>query len=140
MASLARERLVKIHCDLSPAPVLGDTDRLGQVILNLLTNAIQYNRDQGEIRISTRTENADALLVVADTGQGISAEDLPHIFERFYRTDKSRTRAQDHWGLGLAISKAIVDAHGGSLQVTSQPGVGTEFTVRLPRRDEKSAG
>jgi len=140
VASLARERDVKIHCSLSPAPILGDTDRLGQVILNLLTNAIQYNRDQGKIHISTRTENADALLVVADAGQGISAEDLPHIFERFYRTDKSRTRAQGHWGLGLAITKAIVEAHGGSIQVTSQPGVGTEFTVRLPRHNEKSAG
>ncbi len=138
VASLARERSVRILCDLSPAPVLGDADRLDQVILNLLTNAIQYNREEGEIRVTTRAENTDALLVVADTGHGISAEELPRVFERFYRADKSRSRAQGRWGLGLAISKAIVDAHGGSIQVTSQPGVGTEFTVRLPRFDEKS--
>jgi len=136
LTSLAGERHIKIITDLSPAPVLGDTDRLDQVILNLLTNAIQYNRDGGEIRLTTRTENADALLVVADTGQGISAEELPHVFERFYRTDKSRARAEGHWGLGLAISKAIVEAHGGSIQVASQPDVGTEFTLRLPRSDD----
>jgi heavy metal sensor kinase len=140
VASLARERGAKLYCDLSPALVLGDADRLRQVILNLLTNAIQYNCEPGEARITTRTENTHALLVVANTGQGISAEDLPHVFERFYRTDKSRSRPDGHWGLGLAISKAIVEAHGGSIQVTSQPGVATEFTLRLPRFDQKNAG
>jgi two-component system phosphate regulon sensor histidine kinase PhoR len=69
---------------------------------------------------------------VADTGQGIPAEDLPHLFERFYRVDKSRSRIQGRNGLGLAICKAIVDAHGGTIQVTSQPGVGSTFAVRLP--------
>jgi signal transduction histidine kinase len=69
---------------------------------------------------------------VADTGQGIPAEDLPHLFERFYRADKSRSRAQGRIGLGLAICKAILDTHGGAIQVFSQPGAGSTFTVTLP--------
>jgi signal transduction histidine kinase len=71
-----------------------------------------------------------AVLTVADNGQGIAAEDLPRVFERFYRADESRSSANN--GLGLAISKAIVEAHGGTIEATSQPGVGTTFTVRLP--------
>ena len=70
--------------------------------------------------------------MVSDAGQGIAAEDLPHIFERFYRADKSRSRAEGRSGLGLAICKAIVDADNGSIEVTTQPGAGTTFTVRLP--------
>jgi heavy metal sensor kinase len=128
---LAQERCLKIHCDQAPAPAYGDADRLGQVITNLLTNAIYYNKPSGEIRVSTRAENGAAIVTVADTGQGIAPEDLPHIFERFYRADKSRSRAAGRSGLGLAISKAIVDAHGGTIEVTSQAGTGTTFTVRL---------
>ena len=130
---LAQERgiHVHIHCDLAPVRVCGDTDRLVQVITNLLTNAIHYNKPNGEIRVGTRGENGDAIVTVADTGQGIAPEDLPHIFERFYRADKSRSRAAGRSGLGLAISKAILDAHGGTIEVTSQSGVGTTFTVRL---------
>ena len=71
-------------------------------------------------------------LVVADTGQGIAPEDLPHIFERFYRADKSRARAEGHCRLGLAICQAILDAHGGRNEVSSHPGTGSTFTVRLP--------
>ena len=126
-----KKRGIKIHCDFAPAQVYGDADRLGQVITNLLTNAIHYNKPNGEIRVSTRGENGAAIVAIADTGQGIADEDLPHIFERFYRADKSRSRAAGRSGLGLAISKAIVDAHGGTIEVTSQPGEGTTFTVRL---------
>ena len=128
---LAHERGIHIHCDLAPARVCGDADRLSQVITNLLTNAIHYNKPNGEIRVGTRSENGAAIVTIADTGQGIAAEDLPHIFERFYRADKSRSRAAGRSGLGLAISKAIVDAHGGTIELTSQPGAGTTFTVRL---------
>jgi signal transduction histidine kinase len=129
---LAEERGIKIHCDFAPAETFGDADRLGQLITNLLTNAIHYNKPSGEIRISTCSENASAVLTVTDSGQGIAAEDVPHLFERFYRADKSRSRAEGRSGLGLAICKAIVDAAGGSIDVSSEPGAGTTFTVRLP--------
>jgi two-component system OmpR family sensor kinase len=129
---LAEERGIQIHCDLGPAKTLGDADRLGQLITNLLTNAIHYNKPNGEIRISTGRENGRTVLTVADSGQGIAAEDLPHVFERFYRADKSRSRAEGRSGLGLAICTAIVDSHGGSIDVSSELGIGTTVTVRLP--------
>lgn len=129
---LANERGVKMSCDLLPCPTSGDADRISQVIMNLLANAIQYNRQGGEIRISTRLEKSAAILTVADTGIGITAEDQAHVFKRFYRADKSRARANGHSGLGLAICKAIVEAHGGTIEVSSQPDVGTTFTVKLP--------
>ena len=129
---LAQERRIEIHCDLQPAVASGDADRLGQVLINLLTNAIFYNKEKGEVRASTRTEAGAVVLTVADSGPGIAPEDLPHIFERFYRADKARGRAEGRSGLGLAICKAIVEAHGGSLGAASQPGAGATFTVRLP--------
>ena len=129
---LAAERGLELRCELPPAPCWGDAQRLSQVVTNLLTNAIQYNQPHGQVRVSTRAENGAAALTVADTGAGIQPEDLPHIFERFYRADKSRSGPQGRTGLGLAISKAIVSAHGGTLEVGSKPGVGSTFTVRLP--------
>jgi heavy metal sensor kinase len=129
---LAADGGVQIHCALAPTEVSVDAIRMGQVITNLLTNAIRYNKPGGEVRLSSRVEPGSAILVIADTGQGIAAEDLPHIFERFYRADKARSAAQGRTGLGLAICKAIVDAHSGSIEVASQPGAGTIFTVRLP--------
>jgi two-component system, OmpR family, sensor kinase len=129
---LADQRAIRIHCDLTPTQLTGDAARLSQVITNLLANAIQYNKPPGEIKITTRPENDMAVLTVADTGQGIAPEDLPHIFERFYRADKSRTHTSDHTGLGLAICQSIVEAHGGRITVQSTPGNGAEFTVTLP--------
>jgi two-component system, OmpR family, sensor kinase len=129
---LAAERGIQIHCDVPPLQCLGDAGRIGQVVTNLLSNAIYFNRERGEVRLSARAQDGAVLLVVADTGQGIPAEDVPHLFERFYRADKSRSRIQGRNGLGLAICKAIMDAHGGSIEVSSQPGVGSTFTVRLP--------
>jgi len=129
---LAAERRIDIRCELPATQCIGDAERLGQVATNLLTNAIHFNRDGGSIRVRAGIENSTAILTVADTGQGIPAEDLPHIFERFYRVDKARARIRGHTGLGLAISKAIVDAHGGSIEVSSQPEAGSSFTVKLP--------
>ncbi len=129
---LAAERGVELRGELTSVQCRGDAERLGQVVTNLLTNAIHFNRDHGEVRVSTGRENGSAILSVADTGQGIPPEDLPHIFERFYRVDKSRSRIQGRTGLGLAICKAIIDAHSGVIEVSSQPGIGSSFTVKLP--------
>ena len=129
---LAAERGLRIHCDVPSMECVGDAERIGQVVTNLLTNAIHFNRDQGEVRLSAQSESGAVLLTVTDTGQGIPAEDIPHLFERFYRVDKSRSRVQGRNGLGLAICKAIVEAQGGTIELTSQIGVGSTFTVRLP--------
>jgi two-component system sensor histidine kinase BaeS len=122
----------QMRFDLAPVTVPGDGERMDQVIANLLTNAFHYNREPGEVRVVTRIENGDAVLEVTDTGIGIAPEDVPHVFERFYRADKSRARAEGRAGLGLAISQAIVGQHGGSLSVASRLGHGSAFTVRLP--------
>ena len=127
---LAEQSGVKILPELAAIEITGDPERLGLVVTNLLTNAIQYNHDGGEVKVTTRLENGMAILTVKDAGQGIPAEDLPRIFERFYRADKSRSSGNA--GLGLAISKAIIVAHGGSIDVASEENVGTIFTVRLP--------
>jgi len=129
--TLVEEKSVKIISEVSPLKISGDAERLAQVITNLLTNAIQYNRPDGEVRVELRSENGLAVLKISDTGQGIAPEDLPRVFERFYRADKSRTGAGNA-GLGLSICKAIIEAHGGTIEVASQENVGTTFTVRLP--------
>lgn len=130
VSPLAEGRHVKILCDVPPLSCVGDPDRLSQVVTNLLTNAITYNKENGEVRINGVTKNGTVSLTVSDTGIGISAEDLPHLFDRFYRADKSRTSGNT--GLGLAISKAIVEAHGGAIEVSSTLYVGTLFTIQLP--------
>ncbi|MGA9777672.1 MAG: ATP-binding protein [Verrucomicrobiia bacterium] len=129
---IAGQHHVKILIELAPVEITGDAERLAQVITNLLLNAIQYNRPDGEVRVKLEAPAGLAVLTVSDTGPGISGEDLPHVFERFYRGDKSRTASNGNAGLGLAISKAIVEAHGGTIEVASEENVGTTFTVRLP--------
>lgn len=130
---LASSRSVSIQTELQSACALVNRVQMEQVILNLLSNAIQYNKPAGEIRLKTTTEEAEVVLHISDSGLGISAEDLPHVFERFFRADRSRSRADGHFGLGLAICQAIVESHGGRIQVTSELGVGTCFSVHLPR-------
>ncbi|HET7585965.1 MAG TPA: ATP-binding protein [Gemmatimonadaceae bacterium] len=119
---------------LEPATVMGDRTRLRQLLLNLATNAIKYTPRGGSVEISLTRSDGDAVLAVRDTGIGISAADLPHIFERFYRADRARSRSSERggFGLGLAISKWIAEAHGGSISARSRLGRGSTFTVVLP--------
>jgi heavy metal sensor kinase len=129
---LARERGLTVTTDLKAAPCHGDPEQLGQVMANLIGNAVHYNRPGGTVVIRTAAESGTAVVSIADTGLGIATEDLPHIFERFYRADKARSNASGRTGLGLAIARAIVEAHGGTIMANSRPGEGSTFTVRLP--------
>jgi signal transduction histidine kinase len=117
--------------------VLGDPDRLKQLFLNLVENAVKYTPPDGSVSLSLSKKEEWAFFEVADTGVGIPPENLPHIFDRFYRVDKSRARAQGGSGLGLSIAKWIAQAHGGTIRVTSQVGEGTTFTVTLPVYSQK---
>jgi two-component system, OmpR family, sensor kinase len=128
---LADERQVKIFGELGAAEITGDPERLSQVVMNLLTNAIQYNQPGGEVRMRLALEDKLAVLTISDTGQGIAPKDIPRVFERFYRADQSRTGAGNA-GLGLSICKAIIEAHGGTIEVESDAGAGSKFVVRLP--------
>jgi signal transduction histidine kinase len=111
--------------------VKGDEARLRELFMNLLDNAICYTPAPGTVSISLRREGLMAVVAVTDTAIRIPAEDIPFIFERFYRVDKSRSPAEGGTGLGLAICKHIADAHGGKIEVQSQVGAGSTFSVRL---------
>ena len=116
------------------AVVAGDTDQLRQVFLNLLDNAIKYTPAGGTIRVEVQPMAHDVQVRVWDTGEGIPAEHLPHVFERFYRVDKARSREMGGAGLGLSIAKSIVEAHGGRIIMESTPEKGTTCIVILPLR------
>jgi len=134
MHTLAGERLQLHMVEIDQVQVTGDRDRLKQVLLNLVGNALQYTPAGGQVNLALRKAGERAQLVVSDSGPGISAPDLPHIFERFYRGEKSRKRSgtSGGFGLGLSIAYWIVHNHGGSIEVTSQEGKGTTFCVWLP--------
>ncbi|MFI7128434.1 ATP-binding protein [Nonomuraea sp. NPDC050153] len=117
------------------APVLGDEARLRQVVSNLVGNAITHTPPSTPVRIGVGTEGAEAVLVIEDEGPGLDAEEAARVFDRFYRADGSRTRATGGAGLGLAIVRSIVTAHGGRVEVRSSPGRGAAFRVRLPAAD-----
>ncbi len=129
---LADERQIKLGSDIVPVPFVGDRERLGQVLINLLSNAIRYNHDGGRVDVRVERVNGDAVVSVSDTGIGIPASDLPHIFERFFRVDQTRSRADGGSGLGLAICQSVVVAHGGQITARSEPQRGTTLEVRLP--------
>ena len=119
--------------DIDQALVKGDRDRLKQVLLNLIGNAIQYTPQGGEVITSLAKIGEQVRIIVRDTGPGIPAEDLPFIFERFYRAEKSRTRGKSTgFGLGLSIAQWIVENHGGTVEVESREGHGTTFAIWLP--------
>lgn len=112
--------------------IFADRVRMGQVIANLLSNAIKYTDENGKIMVTVRRDGNNALLVVEDNGIGIPEEDQTRVFERFYRTDKSRARKTGGAGIGLSISKAIVQAHGGTITCESESGTGSSFIVKIP--------
>ncbi len=120
---------LKLQLEVSALSVLADTDRMIQVCHNLLSNALRHTQD-GAVTVRVWQEGQHAILTVSDTGEGIAAHDLPHIFERFYRADKSRSRNDDDSvgaGVGLTVAKHLVEAMGGKLTVESQPGIGSSF-------------
>jgi len=123
---------VELLADLRHTLVTGDPDRLGQIVANLLSNALFYTDPGGTVTMSVRPGAGCAVLEIRDTGIGIRAEDLPHVFERFWRGEKSRSRATGGAGIGLAIVQELVRAHEGSVEVESETGIGSCFRVTLP--------
>jgi two-component system sensor histidine kinase BaeS len=121
---------LSVERQLVPAPVMADPRWLHQVITNLLTNALKFTPAGGQVRIETETAGPDAVLRVTDTGTGIPADEMPHIFERFWRGRQAMQTSGS--GIGLAVAAELARAHGGQLTATSRPGQGTEMTLSLP--------
>jgi heavy metal sensor kinase len=132
--TLAEAKSVKWNDEISNGAVWIQADALAlsRLLLILIDNSVKYTPANGQIRVGVRGNNGSAVIEVQDTGIGISAEDLPHIFERFYRADKARSRESGGAGLGLSIGQWIAKAHGGEITVQSSPGGGSVFRVRIP--------
>jgi signal transduction histidine kinase len=131
----AEARGLTIETDVPDQPATAEVDpeRIGQVLRNLLSNAITHTPEGGRITVELKDEGRELRVTVADTGTGIPADDLPYVFERFYRVDRSRVRATGGAGLGLTIAKRLVEAHGGTIGVESELGKGSRFTFTLPK-------
>ncbi len=133
MRILARDRVNIKLTEIDQIVINGDRDRLKQVLINLISNAIKYTPKGGDVYLSLGKVGDNARLIVRDTGQGIAVEDLPHIFERFFRAEKSRTRSKTSgFGLGLSIAYWIVNHHGGRIEVDSAENKGATFCIYLP--------
>lgn len=137
MKPLADEKRIQFICDLREVPqVQIDASRINQVVYNLLSNALRYTPDGGQVGVTTTVvaERAKRFVTISvrDNGKGISAADLPHIFEHFYRADLARDRKSGGSGIGLAIVKQLVELHGGRVEVKSEIGIGSEFRIYLP--------
>jgi len=134
---LAEEAKLTVTTSIPVAPVLLriDRNRIRQLLLNLVTNAVKYTPSGGAVSLGLSDQGDTVTVTVGDTGIGIAAGDLEHIFDRFWRADPARSREGESpgTGLGLAITKWVAEAHGGSIVVQSRPGRGTLFTVALPR-------
>jgi heavy metal sensor kinase len=131
---LATERRIQLVADIGEAPVVivGDAQALRRLVFILLDNAIKYNIEGGSVQVSLNGVAGYAVCMVSDSGTGISQEDQQHIFDRFWRADKVRSRGAGGAGLGLSIARWIVDRHDGTIEVTSESGKGSTFTIRLP--------
>ena len=142
MEPLAQEK--DIYLELGPSSVnenvLGDEESLKQVFSNLINNAIRYNKPKGKVKISIKENKNFIITEVQDTGIGISKDHLPFIFDQFYRVKRTEDQKMKGTGLGLSIAKKIVEAHGGSIQVTSEKGQGSTFTVFLYKRKRQQQG
>jgi signal transduction histidine kinase len=133
MTLLAEDRRIAVTCDAgSPVMVQGDRSRLKQVVVNLLDNAIKYTPEGGAVRLRVFAAQGLAVLEVIDTGVGIPPEDLPRIFHRFFRVDRTRSQHPEGAGLGLAIVESICNANRGEVEVESVPNKGSCFRVKLP--------
>ena len=135
ISKFARDKNITLHLpdDKNPVYVEADIDRLGQIVLNLVANAVNYTSDNGDIYIDAEERSSTVVLRVRDTGMGIPEEALDRLFERFYRVDKARSRHSGGTGLGLAIVKHLVESHEGKIYVKSVEGAGSTFTVELPK-------
>jgi len=139
MRLLAEDKNIALRCEAERrVRVEGDRARLKQVVVNLVDNAIKYTPAGGLVGVKVCACDGRATLEVNDNGVGIPPEALPHIFERFYRVDKTRSRQMGGAGLGLSIIKAIVTAHGGQVRVESVEGKGSRFLIELPAAGEES--
>ena len=126
---------IGLTTSVRPAVVDGDPRRLEQIVVNLLSNALRYTDAGGTVALAVGPADGRAVLEVRDTGIGIAPEDVPRVFTRFWRGEKSRSRATGGAGIGLSIVKELVQAHGGDVTVESTPGEGSTFTVSLPLAD-----
>jgi signal transduction histidine kinase len=133
---MAAERSIQLHLRLDSAHVFGDRDRLGEAVANIISNAIRYNKQDGQVDVDLSAPSDEIRLRVADTGRGIPEPELRRVFDRFYRSDQARTRTVEGSGLGLAIAKWIVEAHGGSIRCENRPSGGALFHLSLPRVDD----
>jgi signal transduction histidine kinase len=130
---LADDRQIVSTFESQSVPsVLGDAQWLKQALINLLDNALRYTPSGGSVTVRLQTVGREVTIAVEDTGHGIEPENIPHLFERFYRTDWARAKDSAGTGLGLPIVKEIMEAHGGSISVTSEVNKGSIFTLRLP--------
>lgn len=131
--TMSKEGLVTFKMSqMEPLRINGNSDWLTQLLLNLYDNALKFTPDGGSITTSLYSDGQYAMIEVSDTGVGIKTEDLPHVFDRFYQSDRARTHTGGGFGLGLSIAKWIVDEHGGDIRVESSPGSGTTFSIMLP--------
>lgn len=135
-SEMARGRGVRLEGDAGPEvdPVFMDTRRIGRALNNLIANSLRHTPPGGRIAVTAMRSGENVEVSVIDTGEGIPAEDLPHVFERLFRGERSRSRETGGAGLGLAITRSIIEAHGGSIRVTSAPSAGTQFTFSLPAK------
>ncbi len=138
LAPMAAEKGIAFSGSLTATLCVADADRISQILTNLLGNALKFARRGDAVKLITYRQNGCAIVSVEDTGPGIGAEHLPHLFERFYRADASRNRATGGAGLGLAICQSIAESHGGTISVESELTKGSRFTLRIPA--EQSAG